>query len=76
MLSILVLCSYVSFSQAPYRVNYQAVIRKSDGTLVTNTSIAVKVTIRQNNAIGGQIVYQEKHIATTDNTAPAINKAE
>jgi hypothetical protein len=66
LFSILVLCSYVSFSQAPYRVNYQAVIRKSDGTLVTNTSIAVKVTIRQNNAMSGQIVYQEKHIATTD----------
>jgi hypothetical protein len=66
LFSILVLCSYVSFSQAPYRVNYQAVIRKSDGTLVTNTSIAVKVTIRQNNATSGQIVYQEKHIATTD----------
>ena len=57
----------ISFSvsaQAPEGINYQAVIRNGGGTLITNTTVAIRVQIRQNSATG-TIVYQERHSALT-----------
>jgi hypothetical protein len=38
--------SSLAYSQAPEGINYQAVIRNSSGNLVTNTSIANRIQIR------------------------------
>jgi hypothetical protein len=57
----------LAFSQAgaPNGINYQAVIRKSDGTLVSNTPIAVRSSIRQTTA-AGTVIFSERHNVTTD----------
>ena len=57
----------ISFSvsaQAPEGINYQAVIRNGGGTLITNTTVAIRVQIRQTSATG-TIVYQERHSVLT-----------
>jgi hypothetical protein len=51
-------------AQAPEGINYQAVIRNGGGTLITNTTVAIQVKIRQGSATG-TIVYQERHSVVT-----------
>ena len=55
----------LSYAQAPNGINYQAVIRNSTGTLVSNTPVAIRVSIRQTTA-AGTIVYSERQNVTTD----------
>jgi hypothetical protein len=65
--SVTLLIGSVAFAQAgaPNGINYQAVIRKSDGTLVSNTPIAVRASIRQTTATG-TVIFSERHNVTTD----------
>jgi len=60
----LLLLSTTSFGQAPDGVNYQAVIRNLSGTLVANTTIAIRIQLKQTSA-SGTIVFQERHSVTT-----------
>ena len=62
-LSFLLLCVTV-FAQTPEGINYQAVIRKTDGSLVTNTTIAIRIQLKQNSATG-TVVYSERQIVIT-----------
>jgi hypothetical protein len=52
------------FAQTPEGINYQAVIRKTNGTLVTNTTVAIRIQIKQNSATG-TVVYSERQSAIT-----------
>jgi hypothetical protein len=66
-LSIFVLLfSSALFAQMPEGINYQAVIRKTDGTLITNVMVAVRVQIKQSSA-NGTVVYAERQSVTTSN---------
>ena len=56
--------SSLLFSQAPEGINYQAVMRNSSGNLVTNSTVAIRVQIRQATATG-TAVYQERHSVVT-----------
>ena len=58
------LISYVSFSQAPEGINYQAVIRSGSGVLVANATVAIRVQVRQTTATG-TVIYQERHSVLT-----------
>lgn len=60
----LVLFTIGTWAQAPEGINYQAVIRKTDGTLVANTTVAVRVQIKQNSA-AGTVVYSERQSVIT-----------
>jgi uncharacterized protein (TIGR02145 family) len=63
-ISALLLC-FVSFSQSPQLMSYQAVIRNSGGVLVANTQVGMEINIRQGSA-GGTIVYTETQTPTTN----------
>lgn len=52
------------FAQAPEGINYQMVVRNFSNVLVTNSSMAIQVQIRQTSATG-TLVYQERHVVTT-----------
>jgi hypothetical protein len=54
----------VVFAQTPEGINYQAVIRKTDGSLVANTTIAIRVQLKQNSATG-TVVYSERQSVIT-----------
>jgi hypothetical protein len=63
LLFFLLLTSLV-FSQAPEGINYQAVIRSSSGNLVVNSTIAIRVQVRQTTS-SGSVIYQERHSVLT-----------
>ena len=56
--------SITSFGQAPDGINYQAVIRKTSGTLLTNSPVAIRVQIKQTSATG-TVVFSERQTAIT-----------
>jgi hypothetical protein len=58
------LSSIVTYGQTPEGINYQAVIRKTNGTLVTNTTVAIRIQIKQNSATG-TVVYAERQSVIT-----------
>ena len=57
--------SYFGYSQAPEGINYQAVLRKSNGQLWSNYELISIVEIVQGN-ISGPPVYREKHTSVTN----------
>lgn len=54
-----------SFGQAPRSFNYQAILRNSDGTIKTNESVAVQISIIQ-GVVTGPSVYLEVHNTQTN----------
>lgn len=66
ILIALLLCSFkILFAQAPQKMSYQSVIRKTDGTLVVNTLVGIKISILQGSA-NGTAIYIETQTATTN----------
>ena len=66
LIAILLFFSINISAQAPEGINYQAVIRTSSGSLVTNTLVAIRVQIKQTSATG-TVVYAERQSVTTSN---------
>ena len=64
LLFTMLLCASQLFAQAPEGINYQAVIRNGGGTLITSTTVAIQVKIRQGGP-AGTVVYQERHSVMT-----------
>jgi hypothetical protein len=56
--------SFQANAQAPDGINYQAVIRNLSGSLIANTTIAIRIQVKQTSA-SGTIVFQERHSVTT-----------
>ena len=62
----LLFCSFtILFAQAPQKMSYQSVIRKTDGSLVVNTSIGIKISILQGST-SGTAAYVETQTTTTN----------
>lgn len=59
------LLSLSAFAQAPLRFNYQAVIRNSNGALVANQQLGIRISILQSSATG-TAVYVERQTPTTN----------
>ena len=53
------------FAQAPEKINYQAVVRDTDGTLIKETEIRLRISLRK-GGIDGQSVYSEIHSLETN----------
>jgi len=64
LLTILVINS--TFAQSPNFLKYQAVIRNSDGEIMSNQSISLDIDLLQGGA-NGTIVFTENHSLTTNN---------
>ena len=65
LLALLLVSFNFLFAQAPHKMSYQAVVRNSSFTLVTNTAIGMKVSILQGSATG-TAVYVETQTPTTN----------
>ena len=55
----------ISFTQAPQKMSYQAVIRDAGDALVTNTNIGMQISILQASSTG-TAVYIETHTSMTN----------
>ena len=54
----LILSIAYCFAQAPQKMSYQCVVRNSNGKLVANQSIGLRISILEGSA-EGTVVYQE-----------------
>lgn len=70
-LALLLLSSFtILFAQAPQKMSYQSVIRKTDGTLVASTLVSIKISILLGSATG-TATYIETQTTTTNNNGLA-----
>ena len=70
-LVLLLLSSFtLLFAQAPQKMSYQSVIRKTDGTLVASTPVSLKISILKGSATG-TASYVETQTTTTNNNGLA-----
>lgn len=65
LLLLLTLVSLQIFSQAPEKLNYQAIARAANGNALTSQTIKLRLTVKDGSATG-TIVYQETDTATTN----------
>lgn len=66
LIFFVVLFSIKLFSQVPQGVNYQAILRKNDGTVISNTEIKIRISIL-NQSANGNVIYREEHLVLTGN---------
>ena len=59
------LISSSSFAQSPEKMSYQAVVRNSDGLLLANRSVGIRIQILQSSEFGAA-VYVETHTRPTN----------
>lgn len=52
-------------AQAPEKMSYQAVVRASDNSLVSDSSVSLRIIVRQGSENGNN-TYEETHSATTN----------
>lgn len=54
-----------AFAQAPQKMSYQSVIRNSEGTLLVNTLVGLKISVLKDSQTGA-VVYEETQTNTTN----------
>lgn len=72
-LALLLLSSFtILFAQAPQKMNYQSVIRKTDGTLLANTLVGIRTSILLGSATGTASYVETQTITTNPNGLATI----
>lgn len=66
-IGFLVFCTGATIAQPPAVMNYQSVAKDPLGNPAKNRDVYVKEIIYQTSAIGGKNVWEETHVAKTDN---------
>lgn len=64
-LSLILAFALNGTAQAPQKMNYQAVVRLADGTLVTNSPVGMQISILETSP-SGTAVYVETHTPITN----------
>ncbi|WP_375578324.1 hypothetical protein ABWH96_14960 [Marivirga tractuosa] len=62
---IFTLFTSILFAQAPEGFNYQALIRNSDGEILTSSEVNILIEIISDSETG-PIIYSENHLIETD----------
>jgi len=62
---LLILLPIFGFSQAPQKINFQSILRNTNGEVVANKAVSLKISILS-GSINGISVYSETHTKTTD----------
>jgi hypothetical protein len=65
IVSLTILCSFHAKSQAPNQFKYQSIARGSNGNPLPNSSIGVRLSIRELSP-SGTVIFQETHLASTN----------
>lgn len=61
----LILFPLFAFSQSPQKINFQSILRNTNGEVVANKNVKLKISI-QTGSMMDSIVYSETHLKTTD----------
>ena len=62
---VLLILPILGISQAPTKINFQSVLRNTNGEVVSNSAVSLKISILS-GTITGTAVYIETHAKTTD----------
>ena len=62
---LLLLTTFEVLAQTPEKMSYQAVVRASDNSLVSDSSVSLRIIVRQGSETGTNS-YEETHSATTN----------
>lgn len=62
---VCILAVLQSFAQAPSKMNYQAVARNSDGSLLVNADVKIRIEVLSGSSTG-TVVFTEDHSLTTN----------
>ena len=62
---LLILFPLFAYSQAQQKINFQSILRNTNGEIVANKSVSLKISILS-GSISGSSVYSETHNKTTD----------
>ena len=62
---LFILLPLFAFSQSPQKINFQSILRNTNGEVVANKSVSLKISILS-GSISGSSVYTETHSKTTD----------
>lgn len=65
-LLIAIFCTLTIYTQAPKSFTYQAVVRNTDGTVIENTQIGMKISILSGSAAGTAVCIEEFAPTTND----------
>jgi hypothetical protein len=57
---LIILAVHFAYAQAPQSIPYQAVVRNTDGTVMSNTALTMTFKIHDGSATG-TVVYEESH---------------
>ncbi|NNE77190.1 MAG: hypothetical protein HKN31_08965, partial [Pricia sp.] len=57
--------TYMVWSQTPEKMSYQAIVRESDNTLVSDAQVSLRIIVRQGSATGTN-TYEETHSSNTN----------
>lgn len=66
ILSLFISSIHFSLAQAPQAMNYQAVARTANGSIIPAQNISVRFSVLD-ASVNGNVLYQETHQATTNN---------
>jgi len=62
---LFILFPLFGFSQAPQKINFQSILRNTNGEIIANKAVSLKISILS-GLINGSSVYSETHTKTTD----------
>ncbi len=62
---LFILLPIFGISQAPQKINFQSILRNTNGEVVANKAVSLKISILS-GSIYGISVYSETHAKTTD----------
>ena len=62
---LLILLPIFGFSQAPQKINFQSILRNTNGEVVANKAVSLRISILS-GSLTGNTVYSETHGKTTD----------
>lgn len=65
LVAMLIIASSAVAQNFPEAFNYQAVIRRTDGSLIVDKKIGLQIGIAE-DSIAGKVVYSEKHFVKTN----------
>ena len=69
---VAVLLTATMWAQTPQKMSYQAVIRNANNNLVTNTTVAMQISILQGSASGSAVYVETQTPTTNDNGMVSI----
>jgi uncharacterized protein (TIGR02145 family) len=65
LVTLLIFTSVTLMAQSPQKINFQSIVRNTNGVIFSNKTLSIKISLLSGSATG-EPVYSETHSSTTD----------